>query len=159
MAYKVRRSHLIGLTVHTNLPIRVESTRLSKQSRIIDLEAHGLYEVVLKFCIERWPDAGIFGPGMAARLYLPPVGMIRNHSYVEHDGIRYGAYEHASGRGYCYGYVDGRYPVRIDRVLRIVFPGQPEMQCVCALIRPFRPPPIEPHFPWDAWYEPNSLKC
>jgi hypothetical protein len=79
--------------------------------------------------------------------------MVRNYSYVEYDGIRYGAFEHTSGKGYCYGYIDeDRHPVRIDRVLHVVFPGAHEMQAICLLVRHFQPPPIEPHFPWDAWY-------
>ncbi|EUC54763.1 transposase family Tnp2 protein, partial [Rhizoctonia solani AG-3 Rhs1AP] len=138
-------------TAYTRLHGIQESTRLSKQSRIIDLEELDLYEIVLQFCISMWPDAGIFGPGMPERTYLAPVGMVRNHSYVEYDGIRYGAYEHSSGKGYCYGYVNGRQPVRIDRVLHVVIPGQPDIQCTCALVRPFQPPEPEPQFPWDTW--------
>ncbi|KAG8729869.1 hypothetical protein FRC11_007854 [Ceratobasidium sp. 423] len=138
-------------TAYTQLHGLQEYTTLSKQSRLIDLEDHNLYEIVLEFCVAKWPDAGIFGPGMPKTTYLAPVGMIQNHSSVEHHGIRYGAFEHTSGKGYCYGYIDGRYPVRIDRVLHIAFPGQPEMQVVCALVSPFQPPQIEPRFPWDAW--------
>ena len=130
----------------------LDSIRLSKQSRIIDLEEHGLYDLILNFCINKWPDAGIFGPGMPDERYLPPVGLVRNHSYVEHDGIRYGSYHHSSGKGYCYGYIDGRYPVRIEHVLNIDFQGEPELQAVCALVRPFQAPPREPNFPWDTWF-------
>jgi hypothetical protein len=133
-------------------PQHVDSTKLSKQSRVIDLEELDIYNTVLQFCIETWPDAGIFGPGMADRHYLAPVGMVQNYSYVEYDGVRYGAFEHTSGKGYCYGYVEGRYPVRIERVLHIAFPGAHGMQDICILVRPFQPPSIEPHFPWDAWY-------
>lgn len=78
--------------------------------------------------------------------------MVKNHSYMEYNGIRYGAYEHTSGRGYCYGYIDQRRPVRIERILHIEFPAEPEMHCVCALVRPFELPRTEPHFPWDTWY-------
>lgn len=99
-----------------------------------------------------WPDAGVFGPGMVRDCYLSPVGMVWNHSYVEHNGIRYGAYEHTSGKGYCYGYIDNRCPVCIERVLHIECPGEANMRCVCALVCPFQPPRIEPNFPWGAWY-------
>ncbi|CAE6414219.1 unnamed protein product [Rhizoctonia solani] len=138
-------------TAYTRLHGIEESTRLSKQSRMIDLEDNDLYEIVLDFCIQTWPDAGIFGPGIVQRRYLAPTGMVRNHSYVEHDGIRYGAFEHTSGKGYCYGYVENQYPVRIDRILHIVIPGQPVLEAICALVRPFQTPPIEPQFPWDIW--------
>ncbi|QRV94930.1 Transposase family Tnp2 protein [Ceratobasidium sp. AG-Ba] len=138
-------------TAYTRMYGIHESTRLSTQSRLIDLEKHHLYDLVLKFCITKWPDAGIFGPGVVRQCYLSPTGMVRNHSYVEYDGIRYGAWEHTSGKGYCYGYIDGRQAVRIDRILHIKFPGVPNMSCVCALVRLFQTPPIEGSFPWDAW--------
>ncbi|KAG8697374.1 hypothetical protein FRC08_006569 [Ceratobasidium sp. 394] len=138
-------------TAYTRLHGIQESTRLSSQSRIIDLEKYEIYMLVLRFCITMWPDEGIFGPGMVRQRYLAPVGMVRNHSYVEYNGIRYGAWEHTSGKGYCYGFIDGRCPVRIDRVLHIMFPGAPHMQCVCALVRLFSPAPREGHFPWDTW--------
>ncbi|CCO36144.1 hypothetical protein BN14_10269 [Rhizoctonia solani AG-1 IB] len=138
-------------TAYTRLHGINDNDRLSKQSRAVDLQALGLYQLVLDFCVGLWPEAGIFGPGVAQRRYLAPSGMVRNHSYVEHDGIRYGAYEHTGGKRYCYGYINGRYPVRIDRILHIAFPGEPEMQAICALVRPFQPPLVEPDFPWDAW--------
>jgi hypothetical protein len=61
-------------------------------------------------------------------------------------------FEYTSGKGYCYGYVEGRYPVQIECILHIVFPGAHRMQDICVLVCPFQPPLIEPHFPWDAWY-------
>lgn len=118
---------------------------------MIDLEEHGLYGLLLQFCQATWPDAGIFGPGMPRNHYFAPSGMVRNHSYVEYNGVRYGAYQHTSGKGYSYAYIDGRYPVRIERILHIEFPGVHELHCICALVRPFQAPEVEPHFPWDAW--------
>ncbi|QRW12956.1 hypothetical protein RhiLY_11955 [Ceratobasidium sp. AG-Ba] len=128
-----------------------EPFRLSAQSRTIDLEKLGIYELMIQFCIELWPDAGIFGPGLARNLYLAPVGMVRNHSYVEFNGTRYGAYTHTSGKGYSYGYIDGRNAVRIERILHVKFEGQADMVCICALVRSFQPPRAVPQFPWDNW--------
>ena len=91
---------------------------------------------------------------MPEERYLAPVGMVRNHSYVEHNSLRYGSYHHTSGKGYCYGYIDGRYPVRIERILDITIPGPlgtPDLNAICALVCPFLAPSIEPRFPWDAW--------
>ncbi|QRW12224.1 Transposase family Tnp2 protein [Ceratobasidium sp. AG-Ba] len=110
-----------------------EPFRLSAQSRTIDLEKLGIYKLMIQFCIELWPDAGIFGPGLARNLYLAPVGMVRNHSYVEFNGTRYGAYTHTSGKGYSYRYIDGRNAVRIERILHVKLEGQADM------------------FPWDNW--------
>ncbi|QRW07944.1 Transposase family tnp2 [Ceratobasidium sp. AG-Ba] len=132
------------------IPDCMES-ELSAQLRVIDLEKHRIYQLVLDFCIEYWPDAGIFGPGMPRQRYLAPEGMVRNHSYVELNGVRYGAWEHTSGVGYCYGYIDGRSPVRIDRILSIEIPGVPYMHCICALVRSFCPALVEAQFPWDTW--------
>ncbi|QRV85925.1 Transposase family tnp2 [Ceratobasidium sp. AG-Ba] len=138
-------------TAYTRLYGIHESTRLSKQSRVIDLGEANLYETVLRFCIELWPDAGIFGPGLVQNIYLAPVVMVRNHSYVEYNGIRYGSYLHSNGKGYCYGYIDERNPVRIERILAVEFPGEANMRCVCALVRPFQHPEVRPQFPWDTW--------
>ncbi|QRV80055.1 Transposase family tnp2 [Ceratobasidium sp. AG-Ba] len=138
-------------TAYTHLHGIQEPTRLSGQSRIIDLEKCGIYQLVLDFCIATWPDAGIFGPGMPRQRYLAPTGMVRNYSYVEYDGVRYGASTHTSGAGYCFGYIDGRFPVRIDRVLLIELQGEPHIRCICALVRRFCPPPVEGQFPWDMW--------
>ncbi|KAF8597086.1 hypothetical protein BDV93DRAFT_411443, partial [Ceratobasidium sp. AG-I] len=121
------------------------------QSRVIDMEQLRIYELVLQFCVELWPDAGVFGPGMVRTHYLAPTGMVRGHSYVEYNGIRYGAYQHTSGKGYSYAYIDGRCSVRIERILLIEFPGQVHMRSVCALVRPFQLPRVEPHFPWATW--------
>ncbi|QRW10224.1 Transposase family Tnp2 protein [Ceratobasidium sp. AG-Ba] len=139
-------------TAYTKLYGIQESTTLSPQSRLVDLEKLGLYELVTGFCINLWPDAGIFGPGMVRDRYFAPVGMVRGYSYVELNGIRYGSYHHSSGNGYCYGYIDDqRTPVRIKRVLSIQVPGDPELSCICALVRRFQAPRIEPQFPWDTW--------
>lgn len=130
----------------------LDPTRLSTQSRVVDLEDIGIYDLVLQFCKDLWPGAGLFGPGMILNHYLAPVGMVRNHSYVEYNGIRYGAYQHTSGKGYCYAYIDGRNAVRVERILCVEIPGVVHMRTVCALVRPFQLPQVEPQFPWDAWY-------
>ncbi|KAG8703013.1 hypothetical protein FRC09_004399 [Ceratobasidium sp. 395] len=128
------------------------STTLSKQSRYIQLDRMGLYEIVLQFCVTKWPNAGIFGLGMVQNHYLAPFGMVRNHSYVEYNGIRYGSYEHTSGKGYCYGYINGRQAVRIERILAIDIP-ETEFHSICVLVWLFEEPEVEPNFPWDAWAE------
>ncbi|KDN38399.1 hypothetical protein RSAG8_09493, partial [Rhizoctonia solani AG-8 WAC10335] len=138
-------------TAYTRLHGIQERTRLSDQSRVIDLQKHGLYETVFDFCTRKWPRAGIFGLGMPQRVHLPPKGVVRHYSYVEHDGIRYGGFYHTSGKGYCYGYIDHREAVRIDNVLYIEFPGRPRLRSICVLVRRFRHPAIEPRFPWNRW--------
>ncbi|KAG8723734.1 hypothetical protein FRC09_002003 [Ceratobasidium sp. 395] len=128
------------------------STTLSKQSRYVHLDRLNLYDLVLQFCVVKWPNAGIFGPGMVQNHYLAPYEMVRNHSYVEFNGIRYGSHEHTSGKGYCYGYINGREAVRIERILAIDIP-ETEFRSVCVVVRLFQMPVIEPNFPWDTWAE------
>lgn len=147
VCFHVRLDYLVVLSTHY-----LDPTRLSTQSRVVDLEQLGIYNIVLQFCLQLWPNAGIFGPGMVQNHYLAPMGMVRNHSYVEYNGIRYGAYQHTSGRGYCYAYIDGRNAVRIERILHIEFPVVVNMRAICALVSPFQIPQVEPHFPWDTWY-------
>ncbi|QRW25937.1 Transposase family tnp2 [Rhizoctonia solani] len=126
--------------------------RLSSQSRLINLEKAGLYETVFEFCTAKWPNAGIFGPNVIGVHYLAPHGMVRNHSYVEFNGIRYGSHEHTSGKGYCYAYIDNRQAVRIERILAIEIPGT-RFRGICVLVRLFQAPEVEPDFPWAAWSE------
>jgi hypothetical protein len=118
---------------------------------MIDLEGAGIYQLLLQYCVDMWPAEGIFGHGMADRIHFPPVGAVRNFSYVEHNGLRYGSYHHTSGKGYCYGYIDGRQPVRVERILQIEIPGYPELSTICAVVRRFQLPEFEPEFPWDRW--------
>ncbi|QRV74708.1 Transposase family Tnp2 protein [Ceratobasidium sp. AG-Ba] len=139
-------------TAYTRLYGIQESTRLSNQSRLVNLEALNLYHMILQFCVEIWPNSGIWGGnGMVQTHYLDPEKTVRNYSYVEYNGIRYGARQHTSGIGYCYGYIDSRYPVLIERILYIEFPGEAELRCICALVRKFQTPLVQPNFPWDAW--------
>ncbi|QRV73450.1 Transposase family tnp2 [Ceratobasidium sp. AG-Ba] len=139
-------------TAYTKLHVVQEHTRLSPQSRVVNIQELGIYELVVRFCVELWPEAGIFGPGIVRNRYLAHVGMVRNYSYLERDGICYGAYHHTSGKGYCYGYIDNHCdPVRVERILHIEIPGEPVLSCTCALVRHFLVPQIKPRFPWDAW--------
>ncbi|CAE6410562.1 unnamed protein product [Rhizoctonia solani] len=143
-------------TAYTRLHGIQESVRLSNQSRVIDLhkeEHNGIYELFMEFCRRTWPHAGMFGDGMPpSELYIPRKGLIRNFSYVEHNGIRYGSFHHTSGRGYCYGYVgQEHHAARIEWVLSVDFPGRLELRPVCVIIRRFQLPEIEPEFPWSRW--------
>lgn len=126
----------------------LESTRLSTHSRAFKPD-RPLYCLVVDFCNLVWPDAGIFGDGEVRQLYLPREGAMRNFSYVEYDGLRYGAYQHTFGRRACYGFINQRLAVRIERILYIEFPRNPEMRTICAIVRHFQVPGIAPIFPWD----------
>jgi hypothetical protein len=100
-----------------------------------------------------WPEARVFGFGVPipGGIYLPPEGAVRNHSYVEYDGIRYGSHLHSGGRRAQYGYIRQRQPVRVERILSIELPGRPQMRTICALVRTFKAPAIVPDFPWSTW--------
>jgi hypothetical protein len=135
----------------------IESTRLSTQSRAFKLRDRQLYRLVVNFCNRIWPNAGVFGPDEPQEIFLPLEGAVRNFSYVEHDTLRYGSHLHSSGRRACYGYINthlpGRHiPVRIERILLIEFPDHPEMRTICAVVRHFQVPQIEPVFPWGPWH-------
>ncbi|CCO36813.1 hypothetical protein RSOLAG1IB_12102 [Rhizoctonia solani AG-1 IB] len=143
-------------TAYTQLHGIQEPVRFSNQSRVIDLckeEYGGLYQLFLGFCRRKWPHVGIFGDGMApGQVYLPQNGLVRNFSYVEHNGIRYGSFHHTSGRGHSYGYIgQERHAARIEWILSVDFPGHPELRTVCAIVRRFQLPEVEPQFPWSHW--------
>ncbi|KAG8705913.1 hypothetical protein FRC08_001369, partial [Ceratobasidium sp. 394] len=109
-----------------------------------------LWRLVVAFCNQVWPNAGIFGPDAIQDKFLPREGAVRNFSYVEYEALRYGSYWHTSGRRACYGYINRRHAVRIERVLSIEIPDRPDMHTICVIVRRFEAPIIEPVFPWDA---------
>ncbi|QRV94937.1 Transposase family tnp2 [Ceratobasidium sp. AG-Ba] len=104
-------------TAYTKLYGIQESTRLSPQSRLTNLEELGVYDLT----------PASLAPASFETATSPQLG-------------------------YCYGYIDGqRDPVRIEQVLRIQIPGDPELSCICAVVRRFQAPQVEPRFPWDTW--------
>jgi hypothetical protein len=131
----------------------LDSTRLSNQLCEADLQALQVYDLLLGFTRRIWPDARVFGFGVLipGGVYLPPQGSARNHSYVEYDGLRYGSCLHSSGRRAQYGYIRGRQPVRVERIIAVEVPGHPHMHTICVLVRLFKRPRIVPDFPWSAW--------
>jgi hypothetical protein len=150
------RGRSIYIQVHHMLLIRIfqsEVTRLSNQSHEVDLQKLGIYNLVLGFVRQIWPEERVYGYGVPVPggSYLPPKSTTRNFSYLEHNGMRFGSYLHTGGRRTCYGYIDGRQPVRIDQVLLIEVPNRPHMRTICALVRLFWAPEVEPDFPWSHW--------
>ncbi|QRW04045.1 Transposase family Tnp2 protein [Ceratobasidium sp. AG-Ba] len=126
-----------------------EPTRLSNQSTPFCMD-QTLWCLVVNFCNQVWPHAGIFGPDQISQKYLPR-NAVRNYSYVESDGLRYGSYHHTSGQRACYGYTNGRLPVRIERILAVELPDRPDMRTICVIVRRFCIPEVEPVFPWHTW--------
>ncbi|KAG8685574.1 hypothetical protein FRC09_014663 [Ceratobasidium sp. 395] len=127
-----------------------DQTRLSNQSRAFKMD-DGLWRLVVAHCDQVWPDEGIFGLDDVRVTYLPREGAVRNYSYVEHDAIRYGSCLHTSGRRACYGYIDGRQAVRVERILGIEIPDRADMRTICVVVRYFQMPEFEPDFPWYDW--------
>ncbi|KAG9074782.1 hypothetical protein FS749_013632 [Ceratobasidium sp. UAMH 11750] len=127
-----------------------QPVRLSNQSKSLKMDIP-LWRLVVAFCNQVWPNTGIFGPDAIRDKFLPREGAVRNFSYVEYEALRYGSYWHTSGRRACYGYIDRRHAVRIERVLSIEIPDRPDMRTICVIVRRFEAPVIEPVFPWDAW--------
>jgi hypothetical protein len=132
----------------------IDPIKISPQSKATDLITSGLYELILDFCQEMWPMNRFYGVGIAipGGIYLPANGSARLQAYVEYDGLRYGSYFHSSGKGACYGYIEHRHPVRIERIVLIEVPNHPRMRTICVLVRRFKLPAREPDFPWSAWY-------
>ncbi|KAF8594557.1 hypothetical protein BDV93DRAFT_515687 [Ceratobasidium sp. AG-I] len=99
--------------------------------------------LVLEFCWRLWPAHCFYGSGLAipGGFFVPPEGAVRKHAYVEYDGLRYGSYWHSGGRCACYGFINNQQPVRIEQVLLIEIPQNPQLQTIY----------IEPDFPWSAW--------
>jgi hypothetical protein len=74
MAFMAFKVGILGFLCPHSLVVtsQLDSTRLSSQYCIIDLETTNICCPVLQFRVETWPDAGIFGPGMVQQRYLAP---------------------------------------------------------------------------------------
>jgi len=77
-----------------------------------------------------------------------------SYSYVDVNGLRYGAGTNSRGEKYCYAYVKDRRPVYIDRIIHIRHerPSKVMREVTCAVVRPFLQPEAIPEFPLDPWY-------
>jgi hypothetical protein len=76
-----------------------------------------------------------------------------SYSYIEIDGLRYGAGNSTRGEKYCYAYIDHRRPVHIDYIFKIKHQRNradlPALETTCAIVRPLLQVPDAPEFPWD----------
>ncbi|KZV64692.1 hypothetical protein PENSPDRAFT_639268, partial [Peniophora sp. CONT] len=102
----------------------------SSRSGKINLEKRGIYNIVLEHVRGLWSDVvNLIAPGVAGdwaggdEIFSPTLST-REFTNVYVAARSYGAYEKFHGRGLSNAYIDGRQPVRILRLLRVVHKRQ-----------------------------------
>ena len=122
-----------------------------------DLHLLGFYYPILDFLNSLWwsefnlvSERTYFTPPGAEIFYLKNV---KEYTYVDVHGLRYGTGRHSRGQKYCYAYVKDRRLVFINSIFQIQHAraGHDVREVVCAVVRPFLEAAEPPAFPWDAW--------
>jgi hypothetical protein len=77
--------------------------------------------------------------------------------YIELDGLRYSASTANHRSKYCYAYIDDRRPVIIEYIFKVAHrrktASDPNLQTICAVVRPLLRADCTPDMPWDKWYD------
>lgn len=131
---------------------------LSHQSKELKLLQEGLYGLVFAHLRLVWQDTINLVPGTASPDDGDPfLGRhVRSHASATVANVRYGSANTQRGKGYSYGYIHGRTPVKIEYILSIKHPRRdpelPPLEHQCAIVRPFLPSPRGNAMPWAHRY-------
>ncbi|KAJ7127496.1 hypothetical protein C8R46DRAFT_53144 [Mycena filopes] len=92
--------------------------KLPQQSRSLDIRVEGLYPLLLLYARSLWPHAKIVsdgghqeGPVLSSKVKIFGNVLVR--------GVKYGMHAHHRGKGYCYGFIEGRIPCKINYLAQI----------------------------------------
>ncbi|KAJ7820136.1 hypothetical protein B0H13DRAFT_382951, partial [Mycena leptocephala] len=110
-------AHLAAMAAETSVG-GLDTVKLPHQSRTMDIRIEGLYSMLLLYARSVWPDKKIVSDGgfQHGTVLSSKVKCFGN---VLVRGIKYGMSTHHRGKGYCYGFVDGRIPCEIDYLVQI----------------------------------------
>ncbi|KAJ2994175.1 hypothetical protein NUW54_g7598 [Trametes sanguinea] len=136
-----------------------ELIKFPRQSQKRNLRAQGLYSLIFHYLREAWkndinliPDTSFSEDGSPFIAVTVPF-----YSHLLVGGQRYGTSTTYHGKRHCYAYIDGRQPVDIIHILRIVHTREddnleelPPLTAGLAVVRPFLPSPHADEMPWAA---------
>jgi hypothetical protein len=153
----VRKSHTVHAFVANMCPDRVYFPKNS--SRAFDITQNlgpHYYKAVLELLQEEW--AGKISLVATSDYQTPGVtffGKVRSFSHVYIRGLRYGSVHEHRGKAGCYGYIDKRVPVLIERIFhvtqRVADDSDEELTSSFAVVRRFQRDGHLPELPWDRW--------
>ncbi|KAJ7453726.1 hypothetical protein FB451DRAFT_1050117, partial [Mycena latifolia] len=92
--------------------------KLPKQSRLLDMHTEGLYSLLLLYARSVWPQKMIISDG-GLQTGTILASKVKSFGNVQVRGVKYGMQTHHRGKGYCYGFIEGRIPCRIDYLVEI----------------------------------------
>ncbi|KAH9834853.1 uncharacterized protein C8Q71DRAFT_710648 [Rhodofomes roseus] len=144
--------NLVGQMVARDTGERLKLPQQSRKVKLVDL---GIYGLVLRFLQHTWGDVVHLVPATAPVDAGEPfvATNIPTYSHILVDGLRYGAYTMHRGRTSCYGYIDGRCPVRIVHLLTIKHQRRDRalapLEITCAVVQRFFADENMPVMPWS----------
>jgi hypothetical protein len=115
----------------------------------------GWYEEVLAYLKDIWQDSGVNLVALSDRTPGATfMGIVRSHTHVNIDGLRYGAASSNSGHSARFAYMDDRIPIQIERIIHAREPPVQNAPLAAdfAIVRRFVQDDDMPEFPWDIWY-------
>ncbi|KAG2749741.1 hypothetical protein P692DRAFT_201865260 [Suillus brevipes Sb2] len=124
---------------------------LPNQFKIIALRPLNIYPIVLHFLRLQFPHLNLISDAGEALHGIPFESRgARSYATVNIGAAKYGSSLHHRGKGFCYGYVDGRHAARVDYILSVTIPHQnPPVIVNLALIRRFQEPALDIEHPWS----------
>ncbi|KAG1741310.1 hypothetical protein EDB19DRAFT_1583903, partial [Suillus lakei] len=124
---------------------------LPNQFKIIALRPLNIYPIVLHFLQLQFPHLNLILDAGEALHGIPFESHgVRSYATVNIGAAKYGSSLHHRGKGFCYGYVDGRHAAQVDYILSVTIPHQnPPLIVNLALIRRFQEPAFDIEHPWS----------
>jgi len=124
---------------------------LPNQFKIVALRPLNIYSIVLHFIRWKFPHLNLISDAGEALHGIPFESRgAKSYATVNMGATKYGSSLHHRGKGFCYGYVNGRHAARVDYILSVTIPHQnPPVIVNLALIRRFQEPTFNIEHPWS----------
>ncbi|KAJ7737452.1 hypothetical protein DFH07DRAFT_966505 [Mycena maculata] len=91
---------------------------LRKPSRSLDIRAEDIYATLLLYARKIWPQKTIVSDG-GVQDGVNLSSKAKAFGNVQLRGVKYGMTSHHRGKGYCYNFIEGRVPCKIQYLLGI----------------------------------------
>ncbi|VDC05402.1 unnamed protein product [Peniophora sp. CBMAI 1063] len=145
-----QRGTLLNYLASVGQDANTESIKFPKYKAKVDIEALDLYQPLLRYIQDLWPECNIVrygGLSEGRTVFLPE--HVKAYSTIRVNSVKYGASTHPYGTKHCYGYMERRQAVALDWIYRISL--SEELTANVAVVRPFMHDDRIPRAPWDMW--------
>jgi hypothetical protein len=143
----------------------VDPVKLVGRTNSINLRKNGLYELVLTYLRQIWPEKQLVTDGGSQDGLIFYSTAVKSYATASVRNLKYGSSLLHGGKAYSYGFVDGRVAARIDYLLHISIiqsDDLPPLTTDIAIVRQFES--AEHHVqgapnppPWCTWHVYSSI--